>query len=121
MTCARATRPSCKAHVDLGTVQKSLGHSSPESTAGTYDHSELEDDRETLERVLSFAQTPETPRPAGAPKTLPLCAPDAPDARSAPISVPSVINAVHVDAPDAIACADEGRPWGASGPWFKSS
>jgi integrase len=41
-----------KARVDLGTVQKALGHSSPEITAGTYDHSELEDERETLERVL---------------------------------------------------------------------
>jgi hypothetical protein len=47
-----------KARVDLGTVQKALGHSSPETTAGTYDHSELEDERETLERVLSFDAAP---------------------------------------------------------------
>ncbi len=50
-----------KARVDLGTVQKALGHSSPEITAGTYDHSELEDERETLERVLTFE--PPKPRP----------------------------------------------------------
>ena len=46
-----------RARVDLGTVQKALGHSSPEITAGTYDHSELEDERDTLERVLSFGPT----------------------------------------------------------------
>ena len=69
-----------KARVDLGTVQKALGHSSPEITAGTYDHSELEDERETLERVLSFGVTP---RDHGAPvgrgiesgKTKPAAAP----------------------------------------------
>jgi integrase len=49
-----------KARVDLGTVQKALGHSSPEITAGTYDHSELEDDRAAIERALTF-------RPAAAP------------------------------------------------------
>ena len=49
-----------RARVDLGTVQKALGHSSPEITAGTYDHSELEDERETLERVLSFGVAPLT-------------------------------------------------------------
>ena len=51
-----------KARVDLGTVQKALGHSSPEITAGTYDHSELEDERETLERVLTF-EPPKTRAP----------------------------------------------------------
>jgi len=40
-----------KGHVDLGTVQKALGHSSREITAATYDHSVLEDDREAIERV----------------------------------------------------------------------
>jgi integrase len=43
-----------KAGVDLGTVQKALGHSSPEITAAVYDHSELADDREALERALTF-------------------------------------------------------------------
>jgi integrase len=47
-----------KARVDLGTVQKSLGHSSPEITAGTYDHSELEDDRPAIERALTFGVRP---------------------------------------------------------------
>jgi integrase len=32
-----------KAGVDLGAVQRSLGHSSPEITAAIYDHSDLED------------------------------------------------------------------------------
>ncbi len=49
-----------KARVDLGTVQKALGHSSPEITAGTYDHSELEDDRAAIERALTF-RTPSLP------------------------------------------------------------
>ncbi len=43
-----------KAGVDLGTVQKALGHSSPEITAAVYDHSELADYREALERALTF-------------------------------------------------------------------
>jgi len=66
-----------KARVDLGTVQKALGHSSPEITAGTYDHSDLEDDRETLERVLSFNPPPQPPRPSGTPNAMPLGAPNA--------------------------------------------
>ena len=49
-----------KAHVDLGTVQKSLGHSSPEITADTYDHSELEDDRAAVERALTFGLVTDT-------------------------------------------------------------
>jgi len=44
-----------KAGVDLGAVQRALGHSSPEITAATYDHSDLEDFREHVERALSFA------------------------------------------------------------------
>jgi len=43
-----------KAGVDLGTVQKALGHSSPEITAAVYDHSELADYRQALERALTF-------------------------------------------------------------------
>ena len=43
-----------KAGVDLGAVQRALGHSSPEITAATYDHSDLEDFREHVERALSF-------------------------------------------------------------------
>ncbi len=53
-----------KARVDLGTVQKALGHSSPEITAGTYDHSELEDDRAAIERALTF-RTPSLPSGPG--------------------------------------------------------
>ncbi len=49
-----------KARVDLGTVQKALGHLSPEITAGTYDHSQLEDDRAAIERALTF-RTPSLP------------------------------------------------------------
>jgi hypothetical protein len=47
-----------KGGVDLGAVQKALGHSSPELTAAIYDHSELADYRDVLERALSFG----TPR-----------------------------------------------------------
>jgi hypothetical protein len=50
--------------VDLGGVQKTLGHSSPEITAGIYDHSELEGHREAIERALTF----NTPRPTPEPK-----------------------------------------------------
>jgi integrase len=110
-----------KARVDLGTVQQQLGHSSPEITAGTYDHSTLEDDRETLERVLSFATIHEPLRPTGAPKALPPHAADASDAQSVPIQTPREINGVRAVSTDAIVCADGGRPWGASGRWFKSS
>jgi len=44
-----------KQHVDLGTVQKELGHSSSEITARVYDQSGLEDDRQAIERALTFA------------------------------------------------------------------
>jgi integrase len=40
--------------VDLGTVQKALGHSDPKITASTYDHTELEDHRAHLGAVLTF-------------------------------------------------------------------
>jgi integrase len=40
--------------VDLGTVQKALGHSDPRLTAMTYDHTDLEDRRPHLARVLTF-------------------------------------------------------------------
>jgi hypothetical protein len=43
-----------KAGVDLGAVQRALGHSSPEITAAVYDHTDLEDFREDVERALSF-------------------------------------------------------------------
>jgi len=43
-----------RAGVDLGAVQKSLGHSSPELTAAVYDHSGVEDYRADVERALSF-------------------------------------------------------------------
>ncbi len=46
-----------KAGVDLGAVQRALGHSSPEITAAVYDHSDLEDYRADVERALSFAAT----------------------------------------------------------------
>ncbi len=36
-----------KAGVDLGAVQRALGHSSPEITAAVYDHSDLEDYKRT--------------------------------------------------------------------------
>jgi hypothetical protein len=52
-----------KAGVDLGAVQRALGHSSPEITAAVYDHSDLEDYRADVERALSFART----RQANAP------------------------------------------------------
>jgi len=45
-----------KAGVDLGAVQRALGHSSPEITAAVYDHSDLEDYREHVERALTFAE-----------------------------------------------------------------
>ena len=43
-----------KAGVDIGAVQKSLGHSSPEITSAIYDHSLVEDFRPEVERALSF-------------------------------------------------------------------
>ncbi|MFL5441567.1 MAG: tyrosine-type recombinase/integrase [Myxococcales bacterium] len=52
-----------KAGVDLGAVQRALGHSSPEITAAVYDHSDLEDYRADVERALSFAR----PREVNAP------------------------------------------------------
>ena len=52
-----------KAGVDLGAVQRALGHSSPEITAAVYDHSDLEDYRADVERALSFAP----PREVNAP------------------------------------------------------
>jgi hypothetical protein len=54
-----------KPGVDLGTVQKALGHSSPEITAAVYDHSELADYREALERALGFGP----PGPIFGPRT----------------------------------------------------
>jgi hypothetical protein len=46
--------------VDLGTVQRQLGHSSPETTEAFYDHSDVFDDRAILERVLTFETAPAT-------------------------------------------------------------
>jgi integrase len=43
-----------KAGVHLGAVQLSLGHSSPEITAAVYDHSDVEDYRDQVERALTF-------------------------------------------------------------------
>jgi integrase len=43
-----------RAGVDLGFVQRALGHSSPEITAAIYDHSDIEDFREVVERALTF-------------------------------------------------------------------
>jgi excisionase family DNA binding protein len=44
-------------------VRRALGHSSPEITAATYDHSDLEDFREQVDRALSFARvTPDMQR-----------------------------------------------------------
>jgi len=43
-----------KAGVDLGAVSKGTGHSSPEITTQTYDHSGVEDFREQFDRALSF-------------------------------------------------------------------
>jgi hypothetical protein len=40
--------------VDLGAVHRALGHSSPDITAAVYDHSDVDDYREELERALSF-------------------------------------------------------------------
>ncbi len=57
-----------KAGVDLGTVQRALGHSSPEITAAVYDHSELADYREALERALTFG----LPGPVFGPRTVQL-------------------------------------------------
>jgi hypothetical protein len=48
------------AGVDLGAVQRSLGHSSPEITAAVYDHSDLEDYRADVERALTFAPAAHT-------------------------------------------------------------
>ncbi len=56
-----------KQRVDLGTVQKELGHSSSEITARVYDQSALEDDRQAIERASTFAplaSPPEPPKPA---------------------------------------------------------
>jgi len=52
-----------KQRVDLGTVQKELGHSSSEITARVYDQSALEDDRQAIERALTFAPLAPTPKP----------------------------------------------------------
>jgi excisionase family DNA binding protein len=43
-----------KAGVDLGAVQRSLGHSSPGITAEIYDHSDATDYRAEMERALTF-------------------------------------------------------------------
>ena len=45
-----------KAGVDLGAVQRNLGHSSPEITAAVYDHSDLEDFRADVDRALTFGE-----------------------------------------------------------------
>ncbi len=45
--------------MDLGAVQKSLGHSSPEITAAVYDHSSVEDYRIDVERALTFESAAE--------------------------------------------------------------
>jgi len=52
-----------KAGVDLGAVQRTLGHSSPEITADVYDHSDVDDFRDEVERALIFAD----PREVNAP------------------------------------------------------
>ena len=52
-----------KAGVDLGAVQRNLGHSSPEITAAVYDHSDLEDFRADVERALTFAEPPRVNAP----------------------------------------------------------
>jgi len=63
-----------RAGVDLGFVQRALGHSSPEITAAIYDHSDIEDFREAVERALSFGaervnapvmQAPKNPKGEG--------------------------------------------------------
>ena len=43
-----------KAGVDLGAVQKGMGHSSPEMTSAIYDHSVAEDFRSEMDRALTF-------------------------------------------------------------------
>jgi len=43
-----------KAGVDDGAVSMGLGHSSPEITAGIYDHSGVQDFREDIEAALTF-------------------------------------------------------------------
>ena len=52
-----------KAGVDLGAVQRNLGHSSPQITAAVYDHSDLEDFRADVERALTFAEPPRVNAP----------------------------------------------------------
>ncbi len=75
-----------KERVDIGTVQQQLGHSSPEITASTYDHSDLEDDREILEQVLCFGPTSKNHAPRPAPSNpVPLGASDALHAAGGPI------------------------------------
>jgi len=53
-----------KAGVDLGAVQRTLGHSSPEITADVYDHSYVDDFRNEVERALTFADPREVNAPA---------------------------------------------------------
>jgi excisionase family DNA binding protein len=57
-----------KQRVDLGTVQKELGHSSSEITARVYDQSGLEDDRPAIERALTFAPPAPPPEPSPPPR-----------------------------------------------------
>jgi integrase len=53
-----------KAGVDLGAVQRNLGHPSSESTATVYDPSDLEDLRADVERVLTLAKSSRINAPA---------------------------------------------------------
>jgi len=53
-----------KAGVDLGAVQRNLGHSSPEITAAVYDHSDLEDFRADVDRALTFGEPARVNAPA---------------------------------------------------------
>jgi integrase len=47
-----------EARVDLGTVQRNLGHASPDTTEYFYDHSDALDDRQAVERVLTLNAQP---------------------------------------------------------------
>jgi integrase len=120
-----------KARVDLGTVQRQLGHASPETTDSFYDHSDVLDDRESVERVLTFdsreSKAERAPDAGAEGITTGSPSPVTPPAGGAPVADPGAACSIVDSSPYApvrlpVSCAKEpSQDWGASGRWFKSS
>jgi hypothetical protein len=119
------------ARVDLGTVQRQLGHSSPETTERFYDHSDVLGDRDVVERVLTFAPTESEVRSpsvtgdegitTGSPSSVTLPADRALGADPG-ASRAAVVSGPYASVQLPVPCAKEPpQDWGASGRWFKSS